>query len=98
LLAKQNRRSLAKLKQGDGRTIIRTDFENIQAKRTARSTCCYLGTAGDTLTLNCRLYADNLKRPFEQQLTLRFAVSEQRKTLKEWIAAGFTATHQKKLQ
>ena len=96
MLAKQNRRNLAKLKQSEGRAIFRTDFENIQAKRTAWSTACYLGTWSESLTLHCRLYADNLKSPFEQHLTLRFSVSEQSKTLEEWIDADFTATPQEK--
>jgi hypothetical protein len=84
-------RNVAVLKQTDERTIIRADLEDIQAKRTAWTTCCYLGTRADSITLNCRLYADNLKHPFEQQLTLKFSVGEQTKTLKEWIAADFVA-------
>ncbi|MBL8821337.1 MAG: hypothetical protein JNJ77_02030 [Planctomycetia bacterium] len=92
LLERQNRRNVAQLKQGADRTIIRAELENIQAKRTAWSTCVYLGTSADRLVLKCRLYADNLKQPFEQQLTLNFSIAEQSKTLKEWIAAGFTAT------
>jgi len=91
MLEKQQRRNVAVLKQTDDRTIIRADLEDIQAKRTAWTTCCYLGTRADSITLNCRLYADNLKHPFEQQLTLKFSVEEQSRTLKEWIAAGFVA-------
>jgi len=92
MLAKQKRTNFAKLKQTDERTIIRADLEDIQAKRTAWSTCCYLGTGTETITLNCRLYADNLKQPFEHKLTLRFTVGEQTKTLDEWIASDFLAT------
>ena len=92
LLERQNRRNFAQLKQGADRTIIRAELENIQAKRTAWSTCVYLGTPADTLILKCRLYADNLKQPFEQQLRLNFSIIEQSRTLKGWIAAGFTAT------
>lgn len=91
MLEKQQRRNVAVLKQTDDRTIIRADLEDIQAKRTAWTTCCYLGTRADSITLNCRLYAGNLKHPFEQQLTLKFSVEEQSRTLKEWIAAGFVA-------
>jgi hypothetical protein len=91
MLEKQQRRNVSVLKQTDDRTIIRADLEDIQAKRTAWTTCCYLGTRADSITLNCRLYADNLKHPFEQQLTLKFSVEEQSRTLKEWIAAGFVA-------
>lgn len=91
MLEKQQRRNVAVLKQTDDRTIIRAELEDIQAKRTTWTTCCYLGTRADSITLNCRLYADNLKHPFEQQLTLKFSVEEQSRTLKEWIAAGFVA-------
>lgn len=92
MLEKQQQRNVAILKQTDDRTIIRADLEDIQAKRTAWSTCCYLGTGANSITLNCRLYADNLRHPFEQRLTLNFSIGEQSKTLKEWIAAGFIAT------
>ena len=92
LIKKQNRQNVAKLKQSDDRTIIRVEFENIQAKRTAWSTHCYIGKGAEKLTLHCRLYADNLKQPIEQQLTLKFAITEQSKTLSEWFAAGFTAS------
>ena len=91
ILEKQLRRNVAVLKKTDERTIIRADLEDIQAKRTAWTTCCYLGTGADIVTLNCRLYADNLKHPFEQQLSLSFTVEEQSRTLKEWIDAGFIA-------
>lgn len=92
MLAKQKRTNIAKLKETDERTIIRADLEDIQAKRTAWSTCCYLGTVVESITLKCRIYADNLKRPFEQNLTLRFTVGQQSKTLDEWIASDFLAT------
>jgi len=92
MIEKQNRRNLATLKRSDDRTIIRADLENIQAKQTAWSTCCYLGTRDDNVTLNCRLCADNLKQPFEQEIALRFSITEQSKTLQEWIAAGFIAS------
>ena len=92
LLEKQQRRNFAIVKQHDDRTIIRAELEHIQAKRTAWSTCCYIGTGGDSIALMCRLYADNLSKPFEQQLTLRFSIGEQSKTMQEWIAASFLAT------
>lgn len=92
ILERHNRRNFAQLKQGADRTIIRAELENIQAKRTTWSTCLYLGTRTDRIVLRCRLYADNLRQPFEQQLTLTFSIAEQSKTLKGWIAAGFTAT------
>lgn len=92
MLEKHNRRNHATLKQTDDLTIIRADFENIQAKRTAWSSCCHLGTAVNSITLNCRLFADNLKQPFEQQLVMHFSMAKESRKLKEWIAADFTAT------
>ncbi len=91
LLEKQQWRNFAALKQNDDRAIVRAELEDIQAKRTAWTTCCFLGTRAESITLNCRLYADNLKNPFEQKLTLKFSVEEQSKTLDEWIEAGFVA-------
>lgn len=92
LLAKQNRRNFATVKRGSDKTIIRADLEDIQAKRTAWSSCCYIGAGVESLSLNCRLYADNLSEPFEQQIVMRFAIGKQSKTLQEWIDAEFTAT------
>lgn len=93
LLERQNRSrsNLAQLKRATDRIIIRADLENIQAKRIAWSTRLYLGTLADRLVLDCRLFADNLKQPFEKRLTLHFSISQQSKKLEEWIAVGFTA-------
>jgi hypothetical protein len=70
-MMEQSRRNLAKLKQSDDRTIIRADLEDIQARRTVWSTCCYLGTEAESIMLNCRVYADNLKQPFEQTVLVQ---------------------------
>ncbi|MCA9124848.1 MAG: hypothetical protein H6822_24615 [Planctomycetaceae bacterium] len=81
------------VKTGEEQTIIRAELESIQAKRTAWTSCCFLGTTkSPEITLKCRIFADNLPQPFEQQLTMRFNVGEQSKTLQEWIDADFLAT------
>lgn len=95
VMERQNRRNFASLKDGENKVIIRADLEDVQAKRTTWTTDCYLGTGAESITLNCRLYADNLSQPFEQSLTMTYAVCEQSKTLQEWIDAGFRATPDK---
>lgn len=80
------------VKSTKANTLIRAELENIQAKRTTWTSCCFLGTAQTPdITLSCRIYADNLVRPFEQELTLQFNVSEQSRSLRAWIDAGFQA-------
>lgn len=92
MLERHDRKNVANLKKTEGKTIIRAELEDIQAKRTTWTSCCYIGSGAGNITLNCRLYADNLSQPFEQTLTMTFAVGEQSKTLQEWIDAGFRAT------
>ncbi len=94
MLKKQKRGNVAKLKKTNDRTLIRADLEDIQAKRTVWTTCCFLGTdnSDQEITLHCKLHAENLSQPFEQILKLNFTVGMQSKTLYQWIEDGFLAT------
>ncbi|MFO0945612.1 MAG: hypothetical protein U1D30_06665 [Planctomycetota bacterium] len=92
IINKYHRANAASVVRRDDRIIVTADLDDIQPKRTAWTTSCYLGSNAPSVILKCRLYADNLSRPFERELVLRFSIEEQSKTLQEWIASGFTAT------
>lgn len=74
-------------------TVLQANLETIQPQRTAWTTPCFLGSAKmSELELLCRVYADNLPRPFEKSLKLRFNLGSQSKTLKAWIKDDFRVT------
>ena len=91
MLERRARKNVAALKQSDDRIIIRTELDDIQPKRTAWTTCCFLGANTNSLILKCRIYADNLSRPFEQEIEMGFSIGDASKSLQEWIDSDFLA-------
>lgn len=75
------------------KTVLHANLETIQPQRTAWTTSVFLGSPRfPSIDLHCRVFADNLSRPFEKTLKLHFKVGGQSKSLQKWIEDDFRVT------